>query len=106
MCLVTDLLEQVRLVEAFQPECQCGRYALSTGTALLCRKPSKPGDATHSAARPPPSSSVSASVPTAAGKHGEQLEWGKARVETLALQAQLLAEFKAHVKATGDSQPR
>ena len=96
----------MRLVEAFEPECQCGGYALSTGTALLCRTPSEPGDATHSAARPPPSSSVSASVPTAAGKHGEQLEWGKARVETLALQAQLLAEFKAHVKATGDSQPR
>ena len=93
----------MRLVEAFQPECQCGRYALSTGTALLCRKPSKPGDATHSAARPQarprPWSSVSAFVSTAAGKQGEQLDWEKARVETLALQAQLFAEFKA----TGDS---
>ena len=92
-CPLTDLLEQVRLVEAFQPECQCGGYALSIGAAVLCRKPSTPG--TPSTARPPPWSSVAALVPTVIGKQGEQLKWEKARVETLALQAQLLAEFKA-----------
>ncbi len=89
-CPLTDLLEQVRLVEAFQPECQCGTYALSTGAAVLCRKPSTP-----STARPPPLSSVVAPVPTVIEKQGEQLNWEKARVETLALQAQLLAKFKA-----------
>ena len=92
-CPLTDLLEQVRLVEAFQPECQCGTYALSTGAAVLCRKPSTPS--TPSTARPPPLSSVVAPVPTVIGKQGEQLNWEKARVETLALQAQLLAKFKA-----------
>ena len=76
----------MRLVEAFQPECQCGGYALSIGTAVLCRKPSTPS--TRSTARPSPWSSV---VPTVIGKQGEQLDWKKARVETLALQAQLLA---------------
>ena len=92
-CPLTDLLEQLRLVEAFQPECQCGTYALSTGAAVLCRKPSTPS--TPSTARPPPLSSVVAPVPTVIGKQGEQLNWEKARVETLALQAQLLAKFKA-----------
>ena len=83
----------MRLVEAFQPECQCGTYALSTGAAVLCRKPSTPS--TPSTARPPPLSSVAALVPTVIGKQGEQLNWEKARVETLELQAQLLAKFKA-----------
>ena len=92
-CPLTDLLEQVRLVEAFQPECQCGTYALSTGAAVLCRKPSTPS--TPSTARPPPLSSVAAPVPTVIRKQGEQLKWEKARVETLELQAQLLAKFKA-----------
>ena len=99
-CSLTDLLEQVRLVEAFQPECQCGTYALSTGAAVLCRKPSTPRTpSTPSTARPSPLSSVAALVPTVIGKQGEQLNWEKARVETLELQAQLLAKFKA----TGDS---
>ena len=92
-CPLTDLLEQVRLVEAFQPECQCGAYALSTGAAVFCRKPSTPS--TPSTARPPPWSSVAALVPTVIGMRGEQLNWEKASVETLALQAQLLAKFKA-----------
>ena len=88
-CPLTDLLEQVRLVEAFQPECQCGGYALSIGDAVLCRKPRTPS--TRSTARPSPWSSVAALVPTVIRKQGEQLDWKKARVETLALQAQLLA---------------
>lgn len=92
-CPLTDLLEQVRLVEAFQPECQCGRYALSTGAAVLCRKPSTPS--TPSTAQPSPWSSVVALVPTVIGLQGEQLKWENARVETRALQAQLLAKFKA-----------
>ena len=78
----------MRLVEAFQPECQCGGYALSIiGTAVLCRKPNTPS--TRNTARALPWSSA---VPTTViGKQGEQLDWKKARVETLALQAQLLA---------------
>ena len=78
-----DNAEQVRLVEAFRPECQCGRYALSTGTALLCRKP-----ITDGTTRSPPWSSVSGFVSSTTAGKGVLLNWEKARVETRAMQSE------------------
>ena len=94
--LERDNTEQVQFVEAFQPECQCGNYALSTGSALLCRS-------TNGAARPPPvvgSGTKAFVLPTVAvGGKCLVLAWDRARVKTRLLQAQLYSEFKA----AGDS---
>ena len=75
-----DNVEQVRLIEAFKPGCQCGGYALSTGSALFCRK----SDSIALPEDPELRGFVSASVKAV------HLRWDRARVETLALQEQLV----------------
>lgn len=79
-----DYMEQVRLVENFQPACQCAGLALSIGSAVFCRK----------------NNSI---LP---GPKGVQLQWTGARVETLALQAQLQKDFKTLSKPAFSSKFR
>ena len=77
--LERDYMEQTQLVATFQPDCQCAGFALSIGSAFFCRKSND---------------ILKQGVQLTYSKQGVQLRWQHARVETLALQAQLEKEFK------------